>query len=53
MKPTPSRNESGQTTLEFGLILVLVSTALVATLTLLTGGVQDYYGALIDALSAL
>jgi Flp pilus assembly pilin Flp len=46
-------SESGQTTLEYGMVLVFVSIALIASLLLLAGGAQGYYQGLVDFLGGL
>jgi Flp pilus assembly pilin Flp len=47
------RGDDGQTTLEFGLILMVVSTALIGMLTLMFGGLTGYYGKLADLLAMI
>ena len=46
-------DEDGQTTLEFGLVLMVVSTALLVMLTLMFGGLTAYYGKLADLLAMI
>ena len=46
-------SEHGQTTIEFGLILVFVSIAMIASLLLLAGGATGYYDTLADALAKI
>jgi len=47
------KSEHGQTSLEFGLVLMLVSTAMIAALLLLFGGVSGYYQSLSESLKAV
>jgi len=40
----PRKDEAGQTLIEYGLILTLVSVTLIALLLLMAGDLNDFYG---------
>ena len=48
-----ARDENGQTLVEYSLIILLMSIALVGTLTAFGGGVNGLYGVIQGAIDAL